>query len=49
MRKSFRYSDDTYGYRLVHADMLASVLPAGLQLVRSLMRELGLEPCQPRP
>jgi transposase InsO family protein len=24
-------------------------VPAGLELVRSLMRELGLEPCQPRP
>ena len=24
-------------------------VPAGPELVRSLMRELGLEPCQPRP
>ena len=24
-------------------------MPAGPELVRSLMRELGLEPCQPRP
>ena len=23
--------------------------PAGPELVRSVMRELGLEPCQPRP
>ena len=24
-------------------------VPAGPELVRTLMRELGLEPCQPRP
>ena len=24
-------------------------VPAGPELVRSIMRELGLEPCQPRP
>jgi hypothetical protein len=24
-------------------------IACGLELVRSLMRELGLEPCQPRP
>ncbi len=49
IRKSFEDSDDTYGYRRVHADLAAWGVPAGPELVRSLMRELGLEPCQPRP
>ena len=49
IRKSFGDSDDTYGYRRVHADLVAWGVQAGPELVRSLMRELGLEPCQPRP
>jgi putative transposase len=49
VRKSFEDSDDTYGYRRVHADLVAWGVPAGPELVRSVMRELGLEPCQPRP
>jgi Transposase and inactivated derivatives len=32
-----------------HTDLVAWGVPAGPELVRSLMRELGLEPCQPRP
>ena len=49
VKKSFGDSDDTYGYRRVRADLVAWGVPAGPELVRSLMRELGLEPCQPRP
>jgi putative transposase len=49
VKKSFVDSDDTYGYRRVHSDLVAWGVPAGPELVRSLMRELGLEPCQPRP
>jgi len=49
VQKSFEDSDDTYGYRRVRADLAAWGVPAGPELVRSLMRELGLEPCQPRP
>jgi transposase InsO family protein len=49
VRKSFEDSDGTYGYRRVHADLADWGVPAGPELVRSLMRELGLEPCQPRP
>jgi transposase InsO family protein len=49
VQKSFGDSDDTYGYRRVRADLAAWGVPAGPELVRSLMRELGLEPCQPRP
>ena len=47
--KSFEDSDGTYGYRRVHADLAGWGVPCGPELVRSLMRELGLEPCQPRP
>ncbi|MGB6455965.1 MAG: IS3 family transposase [Streptosporangiaceae bacterium] len=47
--KSFGESDGTYGYRRVHADLVAWGVAAGPELVRSVMRELGLEPCQPRP
>ena len=49
VRKSFDESDGTYGYRRVHTDLVAWGVPAGPELVRSVMRELGLEPCQPRP
>jgi transposase InsO family protein len=47
--KSFEDSEGTYGYRRVHADLAAWGVPCGPELARSLMRELGLEPCQPRP
>ena len=49
VRKSFDESSETYGYRRVHADLAAWGVPAGPELVRSVMRELGLEPCQPKP
>ena len=47
--KSFEESDDTYGYRRVHADLVAWGVSCGLELVRKLVRELGLESRQPRP
>jgi transposase InsO family protein len=47
--KSFDGSNETYGYRRVHADLAAWDVPCGPELVRSIMRELGLEPCQPKP
>ena len=46
---SFDDSNETYGYRRVHADLVAWGVPCGPELVRSVMRELGLEPCQPKP
>jgi putative transposase len=49
VKKSFNESDGTYGYRRVHADLADWGAAAGPELVRSVMRELGLEPCQPRP
>ncbi len=45
----FDDSDQTYGYRRIHAELTGSGVQAGPELVRLLMRELGLVPCQPRP
>lgn len=45
----FEVSDGTYGYRRIHADLAGHGVACGLELVRALMRELGLEPCQPKP
>lgn len=49
IREIFQRSDQTYGYRRVHAALLRRGRVAGLELVRALMRELDLRPCQPRP
>lgn len=49
IQKSFDDSDGTYGYRRVYRDLVDWGMPAGLELVRSIMRDLGLEPCQPKP
>jgi len=45
----FDDSDQTYGYRRVQAELARSGVHAGVELVRHLMRELELVPCQPRP
>ena len=47
--KAFEDSDGTYGYRRVALQLARWGVQAGLELVRGLMRELGLVPCQPRP
>jgi putative transposase len=39
----------TYGYRRIHAELVRAGEQAGDELVRQLMRELGLVPVQPRP
>ena len=39
-------SDGTYGYRRVAAQLARQGVVAGLELVRKLMRELGLVSCQ---
>jgi transposase InsO family protein len=49
VQTSFDDSNGTYGYRRVHADLADWGVPCGQELARSLMRELGLEPCQPKP
>ncbi len=45
----FTRSDETYGYRRLHAALARRGVTAGRELVRHLTRELGLLPCQPRP
>jgi transposase InsO family protein len=45
----FEANDETYGYRRVHAALVRGGEQVSDELVRQLMRELGLVPCQPRP
>jgi hypothetical protein len=45
----FEASDGTYGYRRLHEALVSGGEPVGPELVRVLMRELGLVACQPRP
>jgi putative transposase len=45
----FDDSDQTYGYRRVHEQLLRDGVEAGPELVRSIMRAEGLVACQPRP
>ncbi len=49
IRKAFDQSEQTYGYRRIHAQLQRWDVQAGPELVRLLMRQMGLEPCQPRP
>ena len=46
--KSFTDSHGRYGYRRVHADLARWGRPCSAELVRALMRDAGLVPCQPR-
>lgn len=45
----FYDEDETYGYRRIHAELGRQGIEAGPELVRGLMREMGLVACQPRP
>jgi putative transposase len=45
----FDASDETYGHRRIHAALVRSGYACSVELVRALVRELGLVPCQPRP
>ncbi len=38
-----------YGYRRIHADLVAAGVPCSPELVRRIMRDEGLVPCRPRP
>src|SRR5499425_614576 len=49
IKKIFDDSDSTYGYRRIAGQLVRWGVPAGPELVRRLMRELGLVACQPRP
>jgi putative transposase len=48
IKKAFDDSDGTYGYRRVWSQLARWGVRAGPELVRALMRELGLVACQPR-
>lgn len=45
----FEANNEEYGYRRVHQALVRGGEECSDELVRRLMRELGLEPCQPRP
>ena len=45
----FEAHDGTYGYRRIHAALVRAGEQVGPELVRRLMRALGLVACQPRP
>jgi putative transposase len=45
----FEACDGSYGYRRLHAELVRGGELVGAELVRELMRELGLVACQPRP
>jgi putative transposase len=47
--RAFEDSDGTYGYRRLHAQLARWGQHASLELVRALVRDLGLVACQPRP
>ncbi|WP_086019270.1 IS3 family transposase [Streptomyces ipomoeae] len=49
IEKAFDMSDSTYGHRRIQAQLHRWDVAAGVELVRRLMRELGLMPCLPRP
>ena len=49
IKKAFDMSDSTYGHRRVRAQLARWGVTAGVELVRQLMRSLGLVPCQPKP
>jgi len=45
----FDDSDETYGHRRLHAELAHQGEHCSVELIRALVRELGLVPCQPRP
>jgi putative transposase len=49
IKRIFDDSDGTYGYRRITEQLARCRVHAGAELVRKLMRALGLVACQPRP
>jgi putative transposase len=49
IQRLFKKFDGTYGYRRIHAELVAAGEQVGDELVRRPMRELGLVTIQPRP
>jgi putative transposase len=45
----FEACDGSYGYRRLHAELVRGGELVGAELVRELMRQLGLVACQPQP
>ena len=45
----FEFNNEEYGYRRMHRVLVRGGEECCPELVRQLMRELGLEPCQPKP
>jgi putative transposase len=45
----FDANNGEYGYRRVHAALVRGGEQVDDETVRGIMRELGLEPCQPKP
>mgnify|MGYP001028437655 CR=1 FL=1 len=48
IKRIFDEFEQTYGYRRIHAELGREGIEAGPELVRALMRKLGLVPCQQR-
>lgn len=49
VRHFFAATDETYGYRRIHADLTAEHTECSPELVRQIMRDEGMVACQPRP
>lgn len=49
VERIFAGSDETYGHRRIHAQLARESERCTPELVRAVMRDLGLVPCQPRP
>lgn len=49
IRHFFATADGAYGYRRIHADLTGEGTECSAELVRQIMREEDLVPCQPRP
>jgi putative transposase len=49
VKRVFEDSDETYGHRRIHAQLAREGVVCTPELVRAVMRDLGLVPCQPRP
>ncbi len=49
VKEAFDDSDETYGHRRVHAQLVRCGERCSPEFVRGLMREQGLVACQPRP
>lgn len=45
----FEANNEEYGYRRIHAELVRGGESVDDETVRKIMRDLGLEPCQPKP